>query len=76
MRSRRSRRRRGGEGGEGGEGRDGAESLKAAATAGTGGGTFWTSGEHFGPKFTLFCRICSFVANQARLTVFKSVKVS
>ena len=36
-------------------------------------GTFWTSGEHFGPKFTLFCRICSFVANHALLTVFLSV---
>ena len=47
-----------------------AESLKAAATAAIGGGTFWTSGEHFGPKYTLFCWICSFVANHACLTVF------
>ena len=42
-----------------------AESLKAVATAATGRGTFWTSAEHFGPKFTLFCRICAFVANHA-----------
>ena len=48
----------------------GPEFIKAAATAANGGGTFWTSGEHFGPKFTLFCRICSFVANHERLTVF------
>jgi len=59
----------GGQGGGAG-GAEGAESLKAAATAATGGGTFWTSGEHFGPTFTLFCRICSFVANHACLTVF------
>ena len=51
------------------------ESLKAAATAAIGGGTFWTSGENFGQKFTLFCWICSFVANHARLKVFLSVKV-
>ena len=30
------------------------ESLKAVATAASGRGTFWTSGEHFGPKFTQF----------------------
>ena len=47
-----------------------AESLKAAATAATGGGTFWTSGEHFEPKITLFFQFCSFVANHACLTVF------
>ena len=46
------------------------ESLKAAANS---GGTFWTSGKHFGPKFTLSCRICSFVLNHALLTVFLSV---
>ena len=49
------------------------ESLKAVNTANSVRGTFWTSGEHFGPKFTIFCRICSFVANHALLTVFLSV---
>ena len=29
-----------------------AESLKAVAAAASGRGTFCTSGEHFGPKFT------------------------
>ena len=32
-----------------------AESLKAANTANAVWGTFSISGEHFGPKFTLFC---------------------
>ena len=31
-----------------------AESLKAVATAASGRGTFWTSGEHFGQKFSQF----------------------
>ena len=46
------------------------ESLKAANTANAVWGTFSISGEHFGPKFTLFCRICSFVVNHSPLTVF------
>ena len=55
----------GGVGGTGAGGVGKAESLKAATTANTVRGKFWTSGEHFGPKFMLFCRICSFVANHA-----------
>ena len=43
------------------------ESLKVANTV---WGTFSIYGEHFGPKFTLFCRICSFVVNHSPLTVF------
>ena len=50
----------------------GTESLKAANTANAVWETFSIYGEHFGPKFTLFCRIFSFVANYSLLTVFKS----
>ena len=32
-------------------------------------GIFGTSGEHFGTKFTLFCSMCSFVANHSPLTL-------
>ena len=31
-----------------------SESLKAVTTATSGRGTFWTSGEHFGPTFIQF----------------------
>ena len=34
-------------------------------------GTFWMAGEHFGPKFTLFCRILQFVGNHALLRKVK-----
>ena len=47
-----------------------SESLKAANTANAVWGTFSISGEHFGPKFTLFCRIYSFVVNHSPLTEF------
>ena len=38
-------------------------------------GTFWMAGEHFGPKFTLFCHIVKFVRKYALLTLFLRVKI-
>ena len=46
------------------------KSLKAVVTEVSDQGTFWTSREHFGPKYTLFGWVCSFVTNHAPLTVF------
>ena len=38
-------------------------------------GTFWMAGEHFGPKFTLFCHIVKFVGKYPLLTLFLRVKI-
>ena len=68
-------RSKGGEGEAGGAGAGTEEEREAGAGAGRVSkscrledsvwGTFWTSGEHFGPKSTHFCLICSFFANHA-----------
>ena len=48
-----------------------AELKKTASTASGAWGTFWMAGEHFGPKFTLFCPFLHFVGHHTLLTKVK-----